>query len=300
MKQFNSSSKHTATLSNRGFYTILTLCGLIIAISAWVLWSGPKKNESAEDTNSPVTAPIITPTTGAMGTDSSKSETKTDAKTETKTDVKTTSDDSEASQEVDAPIYVSAPAASETGDEAKSEQAPESKPETKSETSSGTSADTAAGDGNETASTPESAEQPASASFVRPVSGIVITPFSGDELIYQPTLGDWRVHTGTDIAAEPGENVLAISDGTVREVTDDGMYGGCVVIEHASDLVTTYKGVDSIGVVAGQAVSAGEAIGLCAECIDAEAELEPHIHVEAARAEELIDVLSLIGEDEAE
>ena len=37
MKQYNS--KHTAVLSTRGFYTILTVCCLIIAVSAWVLWT---------------------------------------------------------------------------------------------------------------------------------------------------------------------------------------------------------------------------------------------------------------------
>ena len=37
MKQYQS--KHTAVLSSRGFYTILTVCALIIAASAWVLWS---------------------------------------------------------------------------------------------------------------------------------------------------------------------------------------------------------------------------------------------------------------------
>ena len=36
MKQYQS--KHTAALSTRGFYTILSLCALIIAASAWVIW----------------------------------------------------------------------------------------------------------------------------------------------------------------------------------------------------------------------------------------------------------------------
>ena len=35
MKQYQS--KHTAVLSTRGFYTILSLCALIIAASAWVI-----------------------------------------------------------------------------------------------------------------------------------------------------------------------------------------------------------------------------------------------------------------------
>ncbi len=289
MKQFNSSSKHTATLSNRGFYTILTLCGLIIAVSAWVLWSSPKEDESKTDSS--VSTPIIAPT-GALKDDIPSEKTKDDADTDTVKEV-------EDRQEVDAPVYVSAPAVSESKKE--TETKPESETEQKPEPKSNTSAGTAAGDGaTKTTSEPEANGQSASASFVRPVSGIVITPFSGDELIYQPTLGDWRVHTGTDIAAEPGENVLAITDGTVKEVFDDGMYGGCVVIEHGSNLVTTYKGVDNIDVTAGQAVTSGETIGCCSECVDAEAEIEPHIHVEATKDSQLIDVLSLLGEDETE
>ncbi len=287
MKQFNSSSKHTATLSNRGFYTILTLCGLIIAVSAWVLWSSPKEDEDAGKTGNSVSTPIIAPT-GALEDDMPSEKTKAETDTDT---VKET----EERQEVDAPVYVSAPAVSES-----TETKPESEPEAEPETKSNASAGTAAGDGAETTSEPEASGESASASFVRPVSGIVITPFSGDELIYQPTLGDWRVHTGTDIAAESGENVLAITDGTVKEVFDDGMYGGCVVIEHGSGLVTTYKGVDNITVTAGQAVTAGEAVGCCSESVDAEAELEPHIHVEATKDGQLIDVLSLLGEDETE
>ena len=56
MKQYNS--KHTAALSTRGFYTILTVCCLIIAVSAWVLWSSATASEPAETEAS---TPIITP-----------------------------------------------------------------------------------------------------------------------------------------------------------------------------------------------------------------------------------------------
>ena len=50
----------------------------------------------------------------------------------------------------------------------------------------------------------------------------------------------------------------------------------------------------------GAQVTAGEALGTCAEQIDAEATLGPHIHLEAARAGTPIDVLELLGESEAE
>ena len=51
--------KHIAALSDRGFYTILTVCGLIIAASAWVLWM--HAGSSAETAVPETGAPVITP-----------------------------------------------------------------------------------------------------------------------------------------------------------------------------------------------------------------------------------------------
>ena len=58
-----------------------------------------------------------------------------------------------------------------------------------------------------------------------PVSGAAITPFSGDMLVKNETLGDWRTHNGIDIRAEAGEAVRAASDGTVTAVRNDPMWG---------------------------------------------------------------------------
>lgn len=57
--------------------------------------------------------------------------------------------------------------------------------------------------------------------IVEPLRGEVLTAFSMEELIYSPTMGDWRTHDGIDIAAKAGTTVLAASSGTVRSVTDD-------------------------------------------------------------------------------
>ena len=45
-----------------------------------------------------------------------------------------------------------------------------------------------------------------------PVPGPMLTPFSGDELVYNETLGDWRTHNGVDLAAKAGEPVKAVTD----------------------------------------------------------------------------------------
>ena len=68
------------------------------------------------------------------------------------------------------------------------------------------------------AAEPEPAVTVSAPVYVRPVSGAVLTPFSGDTLLFQPTMGDWRVHAGTDFSAEAGETVLALTDGTVQQI----------------------------------------------------------------------------------
>ena len=246
MKQYNS--KHTAVLSTRGFYTILTVCCLIIAVSAWVLWSSATASEPAETEAS---TPIITPAESIP---------------DLSEDTPVLSEETAAPEEDEQPV-------------------PEEQPAESEETAAPTPTPTV------TVSAPI---------YVRPASGAVITPFSGDELLFQPTFGDWRVHTGTDFAAEPGENVLALTDGTVQEVFEDGLYGTCVTLSHDADLTSTYRGLTDVRVVAGQAVTAGETLGAVAETIDAEAALGTHLHVEAARAGTPVDVLELLGESEIE
>lgn len=51
--------KHIAVLSDRGFYTILTVCGLIIAASAWVLWMNAGRGEQPVAVEP--AAPVVTP-----------------------------------------------------------------------------------------------------------------------------------------------------------------------------------------------------------------------------------------------
>ena len=66
--------------------------------------------------------------------------------------------------------------------------------------------------------------QPSSGfSLELPVSGAAITPFSGDMLVKNETLGDWRTHNGIDIRAEagealPGERAADVHDHTGRRI----------------------------------------------------------------------------------
>lgn len=101
--------------------------------------------------------------------------------------------------------------------------------------------------------------------IVEPLRGEVLTAFSIEELIYSPTMGDWRTHDGIDIAAKAGTTVLAASSGTVRSVTDDTLMGTTVVLEHEGGYETTYANLQSKPTVeTGDSVSAGQIIALSA------------------------------------
>ena len=125
---------------------------------------------------------------------------------------------------------------------------------------------------------------------VSPLNGEVLAAFSVDALAYNPTLEDWRIHDGVDIAAQTGSTVLAASSGTVSAVLDDPMIGTTVVIEHDGGYQTTYSNLQTIPTVeAGDAVSAGQIIGAVGATAAAEAAQSPHLHFSVSKNGELVD-----------
>lgn len=108
--------------------------------------------------------------------------------------------------------------------------------------------------------------------------GKVLAPYSGDELVYNATLGDWRTHNGVDVAAAVGEKVPAVRAGHVTLVDADALWGGVVEVSDAEGRVWRYCGVDGSCVV-GDAVAAGDVLGT-AGAIPAEADLDGHVHLE--------------------
>ena len=65
-------------------------------------------------------------------------------------------------------------------------------------------------------------------------------------------------------------------------------------------LTSSYCGMDDVRVQEGQVVSAGEALGVCADSIPAESALGTHVHVQVTQNDAPIDVLTLLDEDEPE
>ena len=126
--------------------------------------------------------------------------------------------------------------------------------------------------------------------IVAPLEGEVVSAFSVDALVYNPTLEDWRIHDGVDIAAEEGSSVLAAGSGTVIAVEDDPLMGITVTLSHEDGTHTTYSNLQTeVPVHPGDVVSAGQIIGAVGRTAAAEADQPPHLHFSVTRNGDVID-----------
>ena len=103
--------------------------------------------------------------------------------------------------------------------------------------------------------------------FYRPTRGMISSPFNAE-----------KKHFGTDIAANPGESVLATLDGTVILSTYTAETGYLIEIQHNQDFVSVYKHCGSLLKREGDAVKGGEAIALVGNT--GQLSTGPHLHFE--------------------
>lgn len=49
---------------------------------------------------------------------------------------------------------------------------------------------------------------------------------------YIQLLGEYKLHSGTDVGAPVGAKFVAMADGVVTKACYNGGYGNCVIIDH--------------------------------------------------------------------
>jgi murein DD-endopeptidase MepM/ murein hydrolase activator NlpD len=76
-----------------------------------------------------------------------------------------------------------------------------------------------------------------------------------------PINNKMEFHNGIDISAAMGTPVLASADGQVSEVTEDGLFGKSVSVQHRNGSVSQYGHLSAQTVSVGQQVKAGQIIG---------------------------------------
>ena len=165
--------------------------------------------------------------------------------------------------------------------------------------SSGASSGVPSGSGSVSEPSELQTESPAASAsagsgYTRPVSGRVLAVWSGDELVYNETLGDWRTHNGVDYACEAGEEVLAPVSGTVESLAAEGNWGIVAAIRDGEGRLWRVCALEDAAVSQGDAVTAGQKLGH-AGSITGESALDPHIHLEVLDGDKYLDPVQLVG-----
>lgn len=101
-----------------------------------------------------------------------------------------------------------------------------------------------------------------------------------------PGTGQVFFHSGVDLLAPVGTDVLAIAPGTVAFADDQGSYGKLVIINHGGGLQSRYAQLDSINVRVGQKVNKGDLLGTVGTSGTPSAS-QPHLHFEVRSSSSL-------------
>lgn len=133
-----------------------------------------------------------------------------------------------------------------------------------------------------------SASSSAAAASTQPGFGKILNGYSGDELVYNKTLGDWRTHNGIDYAAKAGEAVPAPVAGSVVLAGSDGSWGPTVAIKDDAGRIWRLCGVASPKVKEGDIVAAGQTLGKVGS-VGCECAEEDHIHLEVKQGDAYLD-----------
>ena len=125
--------------------------------------------------------------------------------------------------------------------------------------------------------------------FISPVATLDVT--NDYTFYYNQTLDCYHYHTGLDMAAEAGTEVLACVDGTVESITlGDLLDGNKIVLSHSDGVKTSYYFIDvAEGLEVGDEVKRGDVIGTVAEPTGSEYKDGAHLHFEVSKNGELAD-----------
>jgi murein DD-endopeptidase MepM/ murein hydrolase activator NlpD len=124
----------------------------------------------------------------------------------------------------------------------------------------------------------------AGATFVKPLThswisqGFGCTSFSFEPIDLACPGGHW--HSGIDLAAARGTPVMATLPGVATVIVSATGYGLHVIINHGGGLSSLYGHLDTVIVLSGEYVDAGQVIGTVGSTGNATG---PHLHFEIRR-----------------
>ena len=140
-------------------------------------------------------------------------------------------------------------------------------------------------------------------SFILPVSGTLTNKHDPTLQVFSPTMQDYRVHIGVDLATKENSPVYAAADGKISKIWVDTLMGYCIAIKHSGDCVTIYKNLSENlpeGIAEGVSVRSGQLIATVGESAMVEIADEPHLHFEMTVGDLSVDPLEYLDESALE
>ena len=120
--------------------------------------------------------------------------------------------------------------------------------------------------------------------------------YADDKLVKWETLDLWQWHPAIDFVGEG--DVVSVLDGTVTDVEKTTMDGNVVTVTHADGYVSIYKSLGSnIAVKKGDAVKAGDKLGVTSSSMMSELKTGAHLHFELKKDGKHVDPSTLLPID---
>lgn len=142
-------------------------------------------------------------------------------------------------------------------------------------------------------------EKPEKPNYQKPLAGSVSKGYDDSVLVFSMTMNDYRIHSGVDIAAALGSQVVAIGDATVKHIYLDPFMGCCIELDLGDGLSAIYQNLSNTlpdEIVEGRKVKAGDVIGAVGETAKMELAEEPHLHFEMVKNGVRIDPVDYLPE----
>ncbi|MBQ3417178.1 MAG: M23 family metallopeptidase [Ruminococcus sp.] len=134
-------------------------------------------------------------------------------------------------------------------------------------------------------------------SLIYPTKSRSVLKQYSEDAVYNKTMEDYRPHTGCDFEAAEGENVYAMCDGTVKNISSSELYGIIVEVD-CTDFSVYYCGLSNeLNVDKGDELKTGDTIGTVS-LIPCECKDDSHVHIEIRVGNKLIDPLNVINTSE--
>ena len=142
----------------------------------------------------------------------------------------------------------------------------------------------------------EEEQLPAAPRYIWPVSGDINRAYHVNQLRYDTTMCDWRIHDGIDITAPIGSSVCACRSGLVESIEKDDLYGTVLTVDHGDGTKAVYANLADITAVnANDFIQCGEVLGSVGTSAICESAQDSHLHFAMSVNGESADPLAFLN-----